>query len=116
MGIQIPFVLLVFLAPALSHAAAFPKPLTLSFYQTDKGSSTLSESSETSPAGDDGVSPHKDDPSYLAHVKFGSSEDSSRKFFWEREGEEDPISVCSDRYCHLKYTVLTWIVYRFGIW
>jgi hypothetical protein len=78
------------LAPSFCAAAAFAKPLTLTFYQKDKGEATLKRESDVdnslSSSFSDGESSHASDPSYLNHLRFVFSEEPGRRVHWEPKG------------------------------
>jgi len=72
-------------------STTFPKPLILDFYQKDKGSTVLSDITayeDPSKKVDDGESPNVNNPSYLNHFKFTSSDGPKRTFYWQLEGSE----------------------------
>ena len=79
------FAFVAALGPSLCFAVAIPKPLTITFYQKDKGSSGWADivTSDTSSI-DDGKSPHDTDDAYLGHYKFDSADGPMRKFHWDR--------------------------------
>lgn len=87
------FAFVAALGPSLCLAAAIPKPLTITFYQKDKGSSGWADvsSSDTSSI-DDGKSPHDTDAAYLGHYKFDSADGPMRKFYWDRSEGSMPVS------------------------
>jgi hypothetical protein len=73
------------IAPSLCNAAAFAKPFVLDFYQKDKGSYTWTDLTKTRDDKqiDDGESPNKDDPSFLGHFTFNSTDEVKRTYYWE---------------------------------
>jgi len=87
------FAFVTALGPSLCLAAAIPKPLTITFYQKDKGSSGWANiaSSDTSSI-NDGKSPHDTDDAYLGHYKFDSADGPMRKFYWDRSEGSMPVS------------------------
>ena len=71
-------------------STTFPKPLILDFYQKDKGSTVLSDITayeDPSKKVDDGESPNVNNPSYLNHFKFTSSDGPKRTFSWQPDGK-----------------------------
>ena len=72
-------------------STTFPKPLILDFYQKDKGSTIFRDITayqDTSNRVDDGESSNANNPSYLNHFKFTSSDGPKRTFYWQVQRSE----------------------------